>query len=124
MNDYGLSVWGNSNFVIENGEICVNSDSKPALIDMINQIRTKGIRGPILLRFPHLIKKQIVEIYSNFKRARKEFDYHCAFNAVYPLKVNQYPGFVKNLIDLGKPYKYGLEAGSKAELLLPIHHQY
>ena len=84
MNDYGLSVWGNSNFVIENGEICVNSDSKPALIDMINQIRTKGI------------------------------------NAVYPLKVNQYPGFVKNLIDLGKPYKYGLEAGSKAELLLAM----
>ncbi|MGP1527839.1 MAG: biosynthetic arginine decarboxylase [Campylobacter sp.] len=120
MNDYGLSVWGNSNFVIENGEICVNSDSKPALIDMINQIRTKGIRGPILLRFPHLIKKQIVEIYSNFKRARKEFDYHGAFNAVYPLKVNQYPGFVKNLIDLGKPYKYGLEAGSKAELLLAM----
>lgn len=42
------------------------------------------------------------------------------FNAVFPLKVNQYPGFVKNLTSLGKPYNYGLEAGSKAELLLTM----
>lgn len=120
MNDYGLNIWGNSNFIIENGEICLNLDSKPAIADMIKQIRTKGIRGPILLRFPHLIKKQIVEIYSNFNRAKKEFDYKGKFNAVYPLKVNQYPGFVQNLINIGKPYNYGLEAGSKAELLLAM----
>lgn len=121
MNDYGLSIWGNSNFTIDGGgRVCLNTDFKPALIDIINDIRNDGIRGPILLRFPHLIKKQIVEIYSNFQRARKEFDYKGDFNAVYPLKVNQYPGFVKNLVKIGNPYKYGLEAGSKAELLLAM----
>jgi len=120
MKDYGLSVWGNSNFIIDNGKVCINSDFKPALIDMVNEIRSDGIRGPLLLRFPHLIKKQIVEIYSNFERAKKEFDYKGEFNAVYPLKVNQYPGFVRNLVHIGKPYNYGLEAGSKAELLLAM----
>lgn len=121
MNDYGLPIWGNSNFTIDSeGRVCLNTDFKPALIDMVNEIRDDGIRGPILLRFPHLIKKQIVEIYSNFARARKEFEYKGEFHAVYPLKVNQYPGFVKNLVKLGKHYKYGLEAGSKAELLLAM----
>ena len=99
MNDYGLPIWGNSNFTIDSeGRVCLNTDFKPALIDMVNEIRDDGIRGPILLRFPHLIKKQIVEIYSNFARARKEFEYKGEFHAVYPLKVNQYPGFVKNLV--------------------------
>lgn len=120
MNDYGLSIWGNSNFTIDGGKVCINSDFRPALVDMINEIRADGVRGPILLRFPHLIKKQIVEIYSNFNRAIKEFNYNGKFHAVYPLKVNQFPGFVKNLVELGSPYNYGLEAGSKPELLLAM----
>ena len=120
MNDYGLSIWGNSNFTIDGGKVCINSDFRPALVDMINEIRADGVRGPILLRFPHLIKKQIVEIYSNFNRAIKEFNYKGKFHAVYPLKVNQFPGFVKNLVELGSPYNYGLEAGSKPELLLAM----
>ncbi|CZE48074.1 biosynthetic arginine decarboxylase [Campylobacter geochelonis] len=118
--DYGLSIWGNSNFVIEAGKVCLNTDFRPPIIDIVKEIRDDGIRGPILLRFPHLIKKQIVEIYKNFERAKKEFDYSGNFNAVYPLKVNQYPGFVKNLVQIGKPFGYGLEAGSKAELLLAM----
>ena len=120
MHDYGLNIWGNSNFTVDSGKVCINSDYKPALVDIIKEIRSDGIRGPILLRFPHLIKKQIVDIYSNFNRAIKEFEYEGKFHAVYPLKVNQYPGFVKNLVELGKPYGYGLEAGSKPELLLAM----
>ncbi|MCR2088001.1 biosynthetic arginine decarboxylase, partial [Campylobacter upsaliensis] len=96
------------------------SGKKPAIIDMVKELRNDGYRGPLLLRFPHLIQKQIENIYGSFTKARKEFDYKGGFNAVYPLKVNQYPGFVKNLVKLGKDYNYGLEAGSKAELLLAM----
>ncbi|QKF64706.1 biosynthetic arginine decarboxylase [Campylobacter corcagiensis] len=119
-NSYGFSIWGNSNFMVEDGKICLNTDFKPALIDIVKDLRNDGYMGPLLLRFPHLIKKQIVEIYTNFERAKKEFDYSGNFQAVFPLKVNQYPGFVKNLVELGKPFNYGLEAGSKAELLLAM----
>ena len=118
--DYGLSLWGDSNFIIDSGKVCLNSDLKPALIDIVKDIRNDGYRGPLLLRFPHLIKKQIVQVYSSFERAKKEFGYSGTFNAVYPLKVNQYPGFVENLVKIGESYGYGLEAGSKAELLLAM----
>lgn len=118
--DYGLSLWGDSNFIIDSGKVCLNSDLKPALIDIVKDIRNDGYRGPLLLRFPHLIKKQIVQVYSSFERAKKEFGYSGSFNAVYPLKVNQYPGFVENLVKIGQSYGYGLEAGSKAELLLAM----
>ncbi len=120
LNDYGLGLWGDSNFIIDGGKVCLNSDLKPALMDIVNEIRADGYRGPLLLRFPHLIKKQIAQVYGSFERAKKEFSYTGSFHAVYPLKVNQYPGFVQNLVKLGEPYGYGLEAGSKAELLLAM----
>ncbi|NDJ27888.1 arginine decarboxylase [Campylobacter sp. MIT 12-8780] len=120
MKDYGIDIWGDDNFIIKNGKVCVNFGKKPALIEIIRALRDDGYKGPLLLRFPHLIHKQIENIYGKFANARKEFDYKGSFNAVYPLKVNQYPGFVKNLVKLGKDYNYGLEAGSKAELLLAM----
>ena len=55
-----------------------------------------------MLRFPHLIEKQIDLIYENFKNAKEEFGYKGSFNAVYPLKVNQYPILLKILSDLAK----------------------
>ena len=118
--DYGIEIWGDNNFFIENKKVKINYKSSPSLVKIVKEIRDRGIRGPILLRFPHLIKKQIDLIYKTFAKARKEFDYKGSFNAVYPLKVNQYPNFVKNLVDIGKRYNYGLEAGSKAELLLAM----
>ncbi len=122
MATYGLNIWGSNNFIIENGKVCVNKGIKPALYDIVEEIRKDGIRGPILLRFPHLIKKQIDTVYNSFRKAKVEFHYNGNFNAVYPLKVNQYPGFVKNLVQIGESYGYGLEAGSKAELLLAMSY--
>ena len=118
--DYGLNIWANGDFIIDKGRICLNTPSKPALQDMVEQIRSTGLRGPILLRFPHLIAKQLDELYSSFKSARKEFNYTGAFKAVYPLKVNQYPAFVQNIVEIGTKHGYGLEAGSKAELLIAM----
>ena len=118
--DYGLNIWANGDFIIDKGKICLNTPSKPALQDMVEQIRSTGLRGPILLRFPHLIAKQLDELYSSFKSARKEFNYTGAFKAVYPLKVNQYPAFVQNIVEIGTKHGYGLEAGSKAELLIAM----
>ncbi len=118
--DYGIDIWGNDNFFIGNKKVKINHKSSPSLVKITNEIREKGVRGPILLRFPHLIEKQIKLIYQNFENAKKEFDYQGGFNAVYPLKVNQYPNFLKNLVKIGQKYNYGLEAGSKAELMLAM----
>jgi len=120
MIDYGIDIWGNENFLINDGEVCINKGNRPSLLKITQEIRNSGLRGPIILRFPHLIGKQIEHLYNNFTRAINENGYTGSFNAVFPLKVNQYPQAVKSIIKYGRPYNYGLEAGSKAELILAI----
>ncbi len=120
MRNYGIHIWGNRDFIIEEGLVKVNYSSKPSLYEIIKKVRDTGIRGPVLLRFPHLIKKQIDALYSEFNRAIKSFEYNGSFNAAFPLKVNQFPNFIENLIPIAKEYNYGLEAGSKAELIIAM----
>ena len=82
--NYGIDIWGSNNFFIENGKLKINYGNQPALIDIIEEIEEKGINGPILLRFPHLIRKQINSLYSSFNKAIKEFNYKGKFKAVFP----------------------------------------
>ena len=120
--NYGIDIWGNDNYIIEENKLKLNTLSKPALVDIVKDIRQKGHTGPLLFRFPHLVKKQIDLVYDYFDVAIKEFEYRGKFQALYPLKVNQFPNFVKNIVGLGKKYNYGLEAGSKAELFLAMSY--
>ena len=118
--DYGLSIWGDGNFEIVNDDIVISYGKKPTLLEITKAFRDNGYKGPILFRFPHLIKKQIDLLFNEFKRASKEFNYKGKFNAVFPLKVNQFPNFVNELVALSNGHKYGLEAGSKAELIIAM----
>ena len=120
MKNFGLDTWSNKNFIIENGELKLNYKSMPSLLGITEKIRFEGVRGPILLRFPHLIKKQINSLYSYFNKAIQENNYTGVFNAVFPLKVNQFPHAIEAITSQGKDFNYGLEAGSKAELILAM----
>ncbi len=120
MKNYALEVWSNNNFIIDQGLLKLNYKSMPSLLEITQNIREKGVRGPLLLRFPHLIKKQIDTLYKNFHKAIEINDYRGGFSAVFPLKVNQYPQVVEAVTKEGKRYDYGLEAGSKAELILAM----
>ncbi len=122
MQRYGIDVWANNDFIIENGKVKVNYHSKPSLKEIISTLRNEGFRGPMLLRFPHLIKKQVDLVFQHFKRASNELNYKGSFKAVFPLKVNHQPNFLKPLLSAGQKYNYGLEAGSKAELLIAISY--
>ncbi len=118
--DYGLSVWGDGNFKIKDDSVVIAHKSEPSLLEIVKKVRDKGYKGPVLLRFPHLIKKQIDLLYGEFKRASEEFAYKGSFNAVFPLKVNQFPNFINELLSVSNGYNYGLEAGSKAELIIAM----
>jgi len=120
MKRFGLNIWGDNNFIIDGETINVNHASKPSLLQITRQIREKGYKGPLLLRFPHLIGKQISTLFKTFEKAKKEFNYQGDFHAVFPLKVNQFPNFVESLMEVSKEYNYGLEAGSKAELIIAM----
>ena len=120
MENYGIDIWADNNFIIEDGVLKLNYASKPALIDMVKEIREQDYKGPLLFRFPHLNLKQIDKLFSLYANAIQEYDYKGKFNAVFPLKVNQFPNFLLPLIKNAQDYNYGLEAGSKAELFLAM----
>ena len=118
--DYGLSIWGEENFVIQGDTVNVAFGDRPSLLEITRAVRERGYRGPVLLRFPHLIRKQLDTLFETFEKAREEFSYKGEFHAVFPLKVNQYPSFVHSLISVSRERNYGLEAGSKAELIIAM----
>lgn len=120
MENYGIDIWGEDNFIIENGLVKLNHASKPALINLVKEIREQDYKGPLLLRFPHLTHKQIDKLFNLYDNAIKDYNYQGQFNAVFPLKVNQLPNFLHPLIQAGEKYRYGLEAGSKAELFIAM----
>jgi len=120
MKNYGIHIWSNDDFIIEEGLVKVNYRSRPSIYEIVKKIRDTGVRGPVLLRFPHLIQKQIEALYKEFGRAIESFEYKGSFNAVFPLKVNQFPNYLQSLIPIAKKFNYGLEAGSKAELIIAM----
>ena len=120
MNNFGLNIWANKNFIIEDGEIKLNYKSMPSILNITKEIRENDVKGPIILRFPHLINKQIQTLYNYFEKAIEENSYQGKFNAVFPLKVNQFPAVVDAISKQGQKFNYGLEAGSKAELIIAM----
>jgi len=120
LENFGLDIWSDNNFTIDNAELRVNHKSMPSLLEIAEHIRSNDVKGPILLRFPHLIKKQITNLYTCFREAIEINNYKADFKAVFPLKVNQFPHLVHSITQEGKEFHYGLEAGSKAELILAM----
>ena len=59
MNNYGIDIWSDKNFIIKDGEVRLNFKSKPSLLQISKEIRSNGTKGPLLLRFPHLIKNKL-----------------------------------------------------------------
>ena len=118
--DFGLPIWGEGNFDIKNDKVVIDYGNRPSLLSLTRLIRKQGLKGPLLLRFPHLIRQQIEQLFGAFGQAREEFGYTGAFRALFPLKVNQFPNFINTLVEVGYDFGYGLEAGSKAELIIAL----
>ena len=55
-NKYGIDVWGDNNFYIEDGVVKVDYSCSPSLISIVKDVRKQGFKGPLLLRFPHIKK--------------------------------------------------------------------
>ncbi len=120
MNRYGIDIWGDDNFIIDKNVVRLNYESKPALIEIVKSIRDEGNTGPLILRFPHITKKQIEKLYKIFNDTIAENQYDSKFFAVFPLKVNQLPNYILPMLENSAHLNYGLEAGSKAELILAM----
>jgi arginine decarboxylase len=119
---YGIRHWSKGYFAINKaGHVTVHpnkrTDQSIDLKDLVDQLQTRGIQLPILLRFTDILRHRVGEIHDAFKAAIHEFDYQGGYCCVYPIKVNQQRHVVEEILDFGKPFNFGLEAGSKPELL-------
>ncbi|MGB3725828.1 MAG: biosynthetic arginine decarboxylase [Glaciecola sp.] len=120
---YGVSSWGGGYFSIgSNGNVQVLPDhNQPNVkIDfeaLLAEIREEKIQFPVVIRFHDVLRSQVVSLNETFNDVIAEANYQGNYNGVYPIKVNQMREVVEEIVDAGAPYDFGLEAGSKPELL-------
>ncbi len=122
---YDVARWGQGFFSVgANGHVCVHPDrrSQPC-IDMkqlVDLLQLRGIKPPVLLRFDGILRDRLREIHDSFRTAISEYGYRGSYSCVYPIKVNQQKQVVEKVVEFGRPYGFGLEAGSKPELLAVV----
>ncbi len=122
---YDVGRWGKGYFSVgENGHVrvrpCRNSEHTIDIKDLIDQLQVRGIDLPVLLRFDGLLKDRIRRLNEVFANAIAENQYGGKYCCVYPIKVNQQKSVVARIVEYGREYGFGLEAGSKRELLAVV----
>lgn len=122
---YKVNGWGAGYFGINSsGNIVVNVPNAPntaiPLVDLIDGMRARGKEMPVLLRVQNLLENQIKLINEEFAKAIADSNYQGQYRGVFPIKVNQQAQVIEDIVRFGKPYSHGLEAGSKAELMIAL----
>ncbi len=122
---YNVAGWGAGFFSInEKGHVVVHPMGQPGpvidLMDVVEDIRERRIGFPCVVRFQDVLRARVKQINEAFGKAIAEMGYGARYYGVYPIKVNQLREVVEEILDAGAPYHYGLEAGSKGELLVVL----
>lgn len=123
---YGVERWGDG-FVCEqeNGELALLNPGKPdetplSLPTIISNLEARGIQTPVLVRVASYLKHSIDHLNQCFADAIKSYNYQGVYRGVFPIKVNQQAQVIDRITEYGEPYDYGLEAGSKPELVIAL----
>lgn len=119
---YLFDRWGNGYFDVNNkGNLSVHPLKSGSvgidLQEVINEMKDQNISFPAVIRFQDILRSRVVEINEVFKGAIAEQNYPAKYLGVYPIKVNQMREVVEEILEAGRDYNFGLEAGSKAELM-------
>jgi arginine decarboxylase len=122
VNIYGLDGWGNGYLAVgDDGHLLVTPSRDPSrsidVLRVLEDLSKRGLKTPLLLRFPQLLEGQVNELSSAFANAIREFNYPERYFPVFPVKVNQQRSVVDGLLQSGWKAGLGLEAGSRPELL-------
>lgn len=122
---YGINNWGAGYFrVSPQGRILVTPQGANGpsldLHELTQDLLDRGIRVPIMIRFPDIIRARIELLHGCFQKAFTDHNYKGQYCGVYPIKVNQQRHLVEELVHFGRNIKLGLECGSKPELLVVL----
>src|SRR5215211_1343784 len=119
---YEVPRWGKGYFSVSDaGHVLVHPTKDTAqtidLKQLADDLQTRGIDLPVLIRFSDILKHRLGDIHDAFQAAIAQHSYNGRYTCVYPIKVNQQRQVVEEVLSFGRPYNFGLEAGSKPELL-------
>jgi arginine decarboxylase len=122
---YNVNGWGRDFFTINDAGHVEVTPAGPGLgridlKDLVDDLRDRGLNLPILIRFSDILRRRVETLCGSFQQAIAENDYKGSYRGVYPIKVNQQRHVVEELIEFGRPFNLGLEAGSKPELLVAL----
>ena len=125
---YNVEGWGNGYFTVNSSG---NVESKPlqenggsiVLLEVVNEARARNLGFPLVIRFPDLLRHRVESVNRAFQTSTTEFGYRNGYRGVFPIKVNQLREVIEEIIDAGEQFHFGLEAGSKPELVAALAMQ-
>lgn len=125
---YNVDRWGAGYFTInKKGHICVrpnpSAKEKIDLMELVAEARARQLKFPLTVRFHDLLRHRVETINTSFANAIEEAGYEGVYRGVFPIKVNQLREVVEEILGAGAPWHFGIEAGSKPELVaaLAVH---
>ena len=123
---YGIKEWGCGYFDInDSGDVVIRVRSGKNIIDVglpdiVSRLRDRGTDMPVLLRLENILDSQLSLLNESFHKAIEEFQYKGRYQGLFPIKVNQQQQVIEEIVRFGARYNHGLEAGSKAELIVAL----
>jgi len=120
---YQIDSWGAGYFAVNAaGHVVVRPDQRPGreidLHDVVEGLKARDLTAPFVIRFSDIIAHRLRSLNDAFATAIAENDYQNRYSAVFPIKVNQQRLVVEEVYRSGKEFGFGLEVGSKPELLV------
>jgi arginine decarboxylase len=122
---YNVDRWGGGYFTInENGNVIArplqDAGGSIDILEVVNEARARGLSFPLVIRFQDLLRHRVECVNRAFETAIAEFGYRNFYRGVFPIKVNQLREVIEEIVDAGEQFHFGLEAGSKPELVAAL----
>jgi arginine decarboxylase len=119
---YHVEAWGKGYFSVNAaGHVVVRPDQQPGheidLFEVVQGLKERELTTPVVVRFSGILAHRLRHLHDAFAQAIAENDYRNGYSAVFPIKVNQQRLVVEEVYRYGKEFGFGLEVGSKPELL-------
>ncbi|GAB1537747.1 hypothetical protein NUACC21_04010 [Scytonema sp. NUACC21] len=122
---YRIEGWGQPYFSINAaGHITVSPKGDRGgsldLYELVHALKQRNLGLPLLIRFSDILEDRIERLNACFAKAIARYNYPGVYRGVFPVKCNQQRHLVEDLVRFGKPHQFGLEAGSKPELMIAL----
>jgi arginine decarboxylase len=122
---YNVDGWGGGYFTVNaTGNVVAQplqqNGGSIDILEVVNEARNRGLSFPLVIRFQDLLRHRVETVNRAFRNAITEFGYKNEYRGVFPIKVNQLREVIEEIVDAGQQFHFGLEAGSKPELVAAL----